>query len=62
MRSMSDDLTKRRPQDANKVNIHESWEREYWCKHFGCTLSKLTEAVNAVGTSVTAVEKYLRTH
>lgn len=57
---MSDDLTKRRPQDANKVNVHETWEVDYWCRKFGCTRAQLVSAVSVVGTSATAVEKYLR--
>lgn len=56
---MSDDLSKRRPQDATKVNVNESWELDYWSKKFGVTTEKLKEAVKAVGTSATAVQKYL---
>lgn len=56
---MSDDLSKRRPQDATKVNVNESWELDYWSKEFGVTKERLKEAVKAVGTSVAAVKKYL---
>ncbi|WP_445430696.1 DUF3606 domain-containing protein [Chryseobacterium indoltheticum] len=56
---MSDDLSKRRPQDANKVNVNESWELDYWSKKFGVTKEKLKEAVKAVGTSAAAVQKHL---
>ena len=56
---MSDDLSKRRPQDANKVNVHEAWELEYWSKHFGVTPEKLKEAVKAVGVMVSDVKRYL---
>jgi len=56
---MSDDLTKRRPQDSSKINVHESWELSYWCKHFGCTPEQLKAAVNAVGVSVEAVRRHL---
>jgi len=56
---MSDDLSKRRPQDATKVNVNESWEQEYWSKKFGVTKERLKEAVKTVGTSVAAVQKYL---
>jgi hypothetical protein len=31
---MSDDLTKRRPQDASKINVHEPYELNYWSEHF----------------------------
>jgi len=56
---MADDLSKKRPQDASKINVHEAWELEYWCKHFGVTAQQLKDAVKAVGTSVSAVKKYL---
>ena len=56
---MADDLKKRRPQDSSKINIHEAWELEYWCKELGVTPQQLKAAVAAVGTSVVAVKKYL---
>lgn len=56
---MSDDLSKRRPQDASKVNVNETWELEYWSNKFGVTKERLKEAVKAVGTSAVAVQKYL---
>lgn len=56
---MSDDLSKKRPQDATKVNVHESWELEYWSKKFGVTKEQLKNAVNAVGVSASAVQKHL---
>lgn len=56
---MSDDLSKRGPQDASKVNVHESWEREYWSKKFGVTAEQLEAAVKAVGTSAKKVEEHL---
>lgn len=56
---MSDDLSKKGPQDATKVNVNETWELEYWSKKFGVTKEKLKEAVKAVGTSAAAVQKYL---
>lgn len=56
---MSDDLSKRRPQDSSKVNIHEAWEVKYWCAKFGVTETRLREAVRAVGVSAAAVQKYL---
>jgi hypothetical protein len=57
---MSDDLTKRRPQDASKVNIHEPWEVNWWCAEFGCTKNQLIAAVNAVGVSAAKVREYLK--
>ena len=55
---MSDDLSKRGPQDAAKVNVHEDWEVRYWCKAFGCTPDALRAAVNIVGVSSAAVRQY----
>ncbi|MBA3831812.1 MAG: DUF3606 domain-containing protein [Chthoniobacterales bacterium] len=57
---MSDDLTKRRPQDASKVNIHEPYEVRWWCHEFGCTEQELRNAVNKVGVSADAVRRYLK--
>ncbi len=57
---MPDDLTKRRPQDASRINIHEPYEVRWWTHEFGCTERQLKEAVNEVGTSANAVRKYLK--
>ncbi|GGG62505.1 DUF3606 domain-containing protein [Epilithonimonas arachidiradicis] len=56
---MSDDLRKRRPQDATKINVNESWELDYWSDELGVTKERLKEAVRAVGTSVADVKRYL---
>lgn len=56
---MSDDLTKRRPQDPTKINVHERWELDYWCEKFGVTAEKLMAAVRAVGVQVKDVKKHL---
>ncbi|WP_418123332.1 DUF3606 domain-containing protein [Chryseobacterium sp. PTM-20240506] len=56
---MSDDLSKRRPQDATKINVNESWELDYWSEELGVTKERLKEAVRAVGTSVQDVKLYL---
>lgn len=56
---MSDDLNKRRPQDASKINVHEDWELEYWSKELGVSKEKIREAVKVVGTSAAAVRRYL---
>ncbi|HWK05416.1 MAG TPA: DUF3606 domain-containing protein [Puia sp.] len=56
---MSDDLTKRRPQDSSKINIHESWELEWMSKRFGITKERLIQAIKAVGVSAEAVRSIL---
>lgn len=56
---MSDDKTKKRPQDASRVNIHQPYEVNWWCDKFNCTEAQLKAAVQAVGTSAKAVQAYL---
>ena len=56
---MSDDTTKRGPQDASKINVHETWEVRYWTEKFDITEEKLKEAVDAVGPGVKKVTEYL---
>lgn len=56
---MSDDLTKKRPQDATKINIHEPYEMNYWSSEFKVTKEKIKEAVGKVGVMVAAVKKEL---
>ena len=56
---MTDNLKKRGPKDATKVNVNETWEINYWSEKFNCSKTKLVEAVKAVGVSAAAVRKYL---
>lgn len=32
---MGDDVTKKQPQDASRINIHEAYEVNYWTDKFG---------------------------
>ena len=57
---MSDDLTRRRPEDPNKINVNQSWEIDYWTNKFGVDVATLKEAVSAVGQMVVDVEKWLK--
>jgi hypothetical protein len=57
---MSDDKTKRAPQDANFIDFEEDDEIEYWTNKFGVTRAHLARAVGRVGRSTEAVEKYLK--
>lgn len=52
---MSDDKSKRSPQDSSRVNVHEDYEVEYWTKKWGVTRAELEAAVKKVGVSVKAV-------
>lgn len=56
---MSDDLTRRKPEDPNKININQSWEVEYWTKTLRVSEARLKEAVKAVGPMVSDVKRYL---
>ena len=56
---MADNLDKKRPHDASKVNVHESWEVTYWTKKFNVSKTQLEEAVKAVGTSAEAIKRHL---
>lgn len=56
---MSDNKNIKWPLDSSRINIHETYEVVYWCKALGVTKAQLEAAVKAVGTSATAVRKYL---
>lgn len=56
---MSDDLTKRRPQDSSKINIHEPYELNWWSHELGVSKPSIINAVHVVGVSAAAVRKYL---
>lgn len=57
--SMADDKALRAPQDSLRIAMGEDYEVDYWTKKFGISRQKLQQAVNAVGNSVSAVEKHL---
>ena len=59
---MSDDLTKRRPQDASTINLSQQWVFDYWTKTLHTTEAKLRIAVSKVGSYVSDVKEYLRNH
>jgi hypothetical protein len=52
---MSDDLNKRGPQDASRINVNEEWELRYWTKKMGVSAEELKAAVEKVGVNVDAV-------
>jgi hypothetical protein len=51
---MSDDKSKTRPQDADRVNVHEDYEVQYWSGKLGCTPDQLKAAVKKVGVMAEA--------
>ncbi|MEN5158602.1 MULTISPECIES: DUF3606 domain-containing protein [Achromobacter] len=56
---MSDDLSKRGPQDRSRINVNEPHELRYWTQALGVTEAQLREAVKTVGPSATAVREHL---
>jgi Protein of unknown function (DUF3606) len=57
---MSDDKTKRGPQDRSRINVHEKYELDYWSKKFRVTPDELRDAVKRVGFSLEAIERELQ--
>ncbi len=57
---MADDKTKKGPQDASRINVHEKYEVEYWTKKFGVTEEQLKAAVSKAGVMAHAVEAELK--
>ncbi|MGW9064588.1 DUF3606 domain-containing protein [Achromobacter animicus] len=57
---MSDDLSKRGPQDRSRINVNETHELRYWTQELGVSEAQLRDAVKAVGPSATAVREHLR--
>lgn len=56
---MSDDTTNRGPADRKRVNVHESWELQYWTKQLGVSAEQLKASVSRVGPMVDDVKRDL---
>ena len=56
---MADNLNIRRPQDPTKINIHETWEVNYWTNKWSITADQLKNAVKAVGVLTKNVAAHL---
>ncbi|HEY4240138.1 MAG TPA: DUF3606 domain-containing protein [Kofleriaceae bacterium] len=56
---MSDDKTKKRPQDASLISLTEKYEVNWWCEELNCTKAQLEAAVAQVGHSAKKVREYL---
>jgi hypothetical protein len=56
---MPDDRSKRGPQDAARINVHERWELEYWTQELGVTEKELRDAVEQVGPMAKDVRSHL---
>jgi hypothetical protein len=55
-----DDKTKTGKTDDSRINVNESYELQYWSEKLNVTKDQLKEAVTAVGPTVEAVKKYLK--
>jgi hypothetical protein len=47
------------PNDAQRVNVHDDAEIDYWTRELDCTPDALREAVSAVGVEVDDVRLHL---
>lgn len=56
---MPDNLTRRQPEDPNKININQSWEIDYWSNKLGISSKKLIELVEKAGPLVEDVKAEL---
>ena len=56
---MADNLGKRSPQDASRINVHEDWEVRYWTDKWQISREQLMETVKRVGVHVSDVAKAL---
>jgi hypothetical protein len=57
---MSDDKTKKRPEDSSRISLQQEYEVKSWCKKFNVSEEKLRAAVKAVGYMAKDVENYLK--
>lgn len=57
---MTDDKSRRAPQDASRIALGEDYEVAYWTKKLGVSRDRLEQAVKAVGNSASAVEQHLK--
>jgi len=56
---MADDLSKRGPQDATRIDVNEAHEVRYWTQALGVTEAQLRSAVAAAGVEVKDIRTYL---
>jgi hypothetical protein len=54
---MPDDLSKTGSADRIRINVHERWEVDYWCRKFDCTEHELIACVEKHGPMAEDVAK-----
>ncbi len=57
---MSDNLKRKGPRDASRINVSEAHELAYWSKKLSVSKEKLVAAVKAVGAMVEDVKRHLK--
>jgi hypothetical protein len=50
---------KRHPQDSPRINIHESWDVQYWSDRWNVPRRQVVEAIRRVGDHVQDVAQAL---
>jgi hypothetical protein len=57
---MSDDKTKRGPQDRSRISLSEDYEVRYWTEALGVSRERLEELVRKHGNSAEKVREALK--
>ena len=57
-----DDKSKTGKSDDTRINVNESYELQYWSGKFNVSKDELKQAVQAVGTGVEDVRRYLQSN
>jgi hypothetical protein len=57
---MGDDKSNIGEPDRSRISLNETYEIKYWSDKYGTTVPRLKAAVEAVGNSPEAVEKWLQ--
>jgi hypothetical protein len=57
---MADELSKREPQDAARINVNKLHEVRYWTQTLDFTEQQLRSAVAAAGVEVKKIRTYVR--
>lgn len=58
---MSEQTLKKMQVPEIRINVAESSEVRYWCGKFNCSQRELEEAINKVGSSSIALERFFET-
>lgn len=53
------DIKPRKPKDRSRINLDHAGEKRYWSEKFGVDSEQLSQAVDKVGESSSAVAKEL---